>query len=299
MKILVTGADSFVGSYLIPQLLSNSHELFLIGADVILLNKKYNSMAISYVDLEQEKLSNSIKEFNPEAVIHLAAFSTPNDEISDFLKLIEANIIFLGKVLEALKPISLKLFVNTGSFAEYFQGNDELDPAYLYTATKNAARYIVKYYAASYDFKFCTVCPYSLYGGVDTRKKIMDFLFESLDAQQPTDTTSGKQILDFIHVDDLVSLYLGIINNIQLIENNTTFHAGTGEGHTLKDVVRYMEKYTGEKANVNWGGRNYRKRDVMYAVADTTLQAKTFNWKAKIKLEDGVKSYIKANKGKK
>lgn len=299
MKILVTGADSFVGSYLIPQLIEKHYQLLLIGGNSNALKKKYNHViVISHLEISQEYLRNQIVEFKPDVVVHLAAYSTPTDEYSDLNKLFEANILFLGKILDALKNTPTKLFINTGSFAEYFEGGDLLDPAYLYTATKNAARFIIQYYASAYNYKYCTVCPYSLYGGIDTRKKVMDYLYESLNAKSPVDTTSGEQVLDFIHINDLVDLYLSIIDNIEQVPDKTTFHAGTGIGHTIKDVINYMEQATGKTANINWGGRDYRRRDIMYSIADNSFQKKLFGWNPKIKFEKGIKMYLEANKKK-
>jgi nucleoside-diphosphate-sugar epimerase len=296
MKLLITGADSFVGSYLIPELLQCGHEVILIGKDEKLLSNNYKTDNIlSYLNLDQKVLEDRIVCFQPECVVHLAAYSTPSDGVGELHKLIDANIVFLGRILEALKQVNVKMFINTGSFAEYFDDKNQLNPAYLYTATKTAARSFVKYYASAYNYNYCHVCPYSLYGGVDTRKKIMDFLFESLDAKNALDTTSGEQVLDFIHIDDLIRLYMLIIEHPEKVKNGSTFHAGTGVGHTLKDIVKYMEEYTRKKANVNWGGRAYRNRDVMYAVADISLQKEIFGWEALVQLKAGIKRYIEAN----
>ena len=297
MKIMITGADSFVGSYIIPQLIVNEYPLLLIGQDVERLEKIYpQASIISYININQDYLVRRVSAFSPDIVIHLAVYSTPNDEYTDMVKLFNANLLFLGKVLDALKQTRPKLFINTGSSTEYYKANFVYDPAYLYSATKTAARYIIKYYSSAYKYNYCTVNPYSLYGGVDTRKKIMDVFRESLDSKTEIETTYGEQILDFIHIDDLVNLYLLIIENYKNIENGTTYEGGTGIGHSLKDVVRYMEKQTGKKANLNWGGRNYRNRDVMFSVADISKQNKQFGWLPKVSLEEGIKRYLNANK---
>ncbi|PLX00618.1 MAG: NAD(P)-dependent oxidoreductase [Marinilabiliales bacterium] len=296
MKILITGADSFIGSYLIPELLKKSHELLLIGGDKAKLLSRYNQcLALSHNNPDQNYIIETIRLFDVEIVIHLAAHSTPDDTPEDFKKLINANIMFLGKILEALKNTNLKAFINTGSSTEYLNNNNIPEPAYLYSATKTAASFILKYYAAAYDFKFCTVCPYTVYGGEFTRKKIMDIIYESLDAKKPIDTTPGAQVLDFIHVYDLVRLYLNIVDHYEKVPNETVFHAGTGNGHSLRDLVRLMEECTNKKANINWGGIEYRKRDVMNAVADTAIQKELFGWEPFIPLREGIAKYIEEN----
>ena len=36
-----------------------------------------------------------------------------------------------------------------------------------------------------------------------------------------------------------------------------------GQQHTLKELAEIYSKATGKKLNINWGGREYRKREVM------------------------------------
>ena len=46
------------------------------------------------------------------------------------------------------------------------------------------------------------------------------------------------------------------------------------------------------KSNINWGGKEYRKRDVMYAVANIEKQREILGWSPKVKLNDGIKKYL-------
>ena len=294
MNIIITGADGFVGTNLCIKLKKTRHRLLLIGKDIHKLQEISNNPqdCYNYEDLAQLQMKDLFESFMPESFIHLAAYSTASDEYADMELLINANISYLAKVLDALKNTGLKTFIYTGSFAEFYKGDSVFDPAYLYTATKTAGRSIVKYYSETYNFKFLSICPYTVYGGIDTSKKIIDFLYDSLGDVSPTDITSGEQILDFIHVFDLANLYITVVEENNKVPNGSIFYAGTGTGHTLKDLVDFLEKESGLKTNLNWGGRNYRKRDVMYAVADITLQKDLFKWKPRISLEQGVKLYL-------
>lgn len=118
--------------------------------------------------------------------------------------MMRANIEFGVLLLDVLSRCpAMKLFVNTGSFAEFRYGNGDFDAAYLYTASKTAFRSFVDYYSTLSGFKYITAIPYSVYGGKMTVKRLMDYIKESMDAENPIDMTLGEQILDFIHVDDI------------------------------------------------------------------------------------------------
>jgi len=295
MNIIVTGADGFIGTNLINKLCETTHNLMLIGKDVSKMKasvlKDYG--CYSYVEISQDEMGKAFENFEPDVLIHLAAYSTASDAYEDMEKLIEANLLYLCKILDALKCSKIKSFIYTGSFAEFFNGDNVFDPAYLYAATKTAGRSIATYYANTYNFKLISICPYTVYGGIDNSKKIIDYLFDSLDNPHPIDISSGAQILDFIHVNDIALLLIKIAENIDIIPSGAIFKAGTGEGHTFKDIIRIMEEETGLKSNLNLGGRPYRKRDIMHAVADTNLQKKLLNFTHKISLRDGIKGYLK------
>ncbi len=191
-------------------------------------------------------------------------------------------------MLDAIKNIDLKLFINTGTFAEYFKGDNDFDPAYLYAATKTASRSFLDYYSKVYNFKQSTIVPYTIYGGNDSQKKLIDIICDSIKSSVPIDLSPGEQVLDFIHVDDITDFYVVLIKNFNKLSQKTNFQLGTGVGHTLKQVAQLMERITQKKTNINWGGLDYRKSDVMYAVANIETQKIKFNWEPKISLIDGI-----------
>jgi nucleoside-diphosphate-sugar epimerase len=296
MNIIITGADGFIGVHLINQLRKTGHKLFLIGGDLISLGKMFGDFAscLSYKDTNQDKLQEAFLDFQPEIVVHLAAYSTESDNYLDMEELVNANLLFTCRILDALKNTNIKCFIFTGSSTEYYKGDGVLDPAYLYSATKSALRPIVKYYASTYNYKYIILCPYNVYGGINSRINIIDIIYDSLGSDNSIDTTRGDQILDFIHILDIVDFYIECINNVDGIPNGTCFQGGTGKGHTLKELTILMEKISGKEANINWGGLDYRKRDVMNSVADISLQKKILNWEPSISLEEGLKLYFNA-----
>ncbi len=81
--------------------------------------------------------------------------------------------------------------------------------------------------------------------------------------------TLGEQILDFVHVDDVAACLAYFVDNIELVvaKGVQEYHLGTGQGHSIRELASIIEKKYGKKANISWGARPYRPRDVMHAVA--------------------------------
>lgn len=295
MKILITGATGFVGRNLMPKIIEGGHDILAIVIDPELFQKLYGSSAdyYHYNSDNHNGLVNKISIFQPEIVIHLASYITSSDSFQDLSMLIKANIVFLTEILDALKQSPPELFINTGTFAEYFSNDMELDPAYLYSAAKTAARSFLKYYSEAYNFKFLNVIPFSIYGPNDSQKKLMDYLIDAIESPIPVDFTAGEQILDFIHVDDVAEAYIALLKNHNPLVNNEIFFVGTGKGISIRELAGMIEKISCKKLNINWGGRKYRKRDIMNAVAPLKNNNSNIGWKPCIDINSGIRDKLK------
>jgi|ERR1035437_6106048 nucleoside-diphosphate-sugar epimerase len=295
MNILVTGATGFVGKNLIPKLISSGHQLLEITVEEEVSRKLYGNKInrLSYKNCEHNILVEQINEFKPETVIHLASYLTSSDNYEDLLKLVSANIVFFLDILDSIKYNPPKLFINTGTFAEYFLNDEALDPAYIYAATKTSSRYLLKYYSGAYGFKGVTLVPFSIYGPNDSQKKMIDYLIDAVDSPLPIDFSAGEQVLDFIHVNDIAEAYISLLKNYHIMANNETFFAGTGKGISVRELAVMIEEISGKKLNVIWGGRAYRNRDIMKAIAPLKKNNNRISWKASVDIKNGLIEKLK------
>lgn len=287
MNILVTGATGFVGRNLIPKLLEDgSLQLVLLVRDI---EKAQNLYGNQVECISTDNLSK-IQDYNPEVVIHLAAYLTSKDDDESVDKLLNANIIFGTHLLSALKACcNLKLFVNFGTCTEYRFGPQQVNNAYLYSATKSAFKQLLTFYAELSGYKHISLNPYTIYGGRDSQKKVIDFIKDSFEKEEPVKMSAGAQILDFIHVNDVVSLLVFIVHHKEqfIAEATSEYHLGSGRGISLRELASLLEKKYNKKCNIAWGALPYRERDVMYAVAPLGNLLK-MGWCPSIKLKDAL-----------
>lgn len=293
MNVLVTGSTGFVGRHLVAKLILKKYKVLELTRSINASTRLYGNNTQKFlIDDNQEALTRAIEEFKPDVIIHLASFLTSLDDYNSLNKLVDSNISFFCRLLDASKNSNLKLFVNTGTFAEYYNGDTNFDPAYLYAATKTASRSFLDYYSKVCNYKQTTVVPYTIYGGKDTQKKIIDIIYESTTSKTSIDLSPGEQILDFIHIEDVVNFYMMLIKDSDILPEKSNFLLGTGVGHTLKQVAAMVEKITHQKTNINWGGKQYRNSDVMYAVADISTAFNMLKWKPKLSLNEGITEYF-------
>ena len=290
-RLLITGATGFIGQNLLPEIVRQFPEI-----RILTINRQA-AKAMAMFPFEQcehiEGLpTKTIREFNPEIAFHLATLTTAENSFNIINPMIETNITFGTELISMLGDCpDFQLFVNVGSFSEYASGVGQINDAYLYAATKSAFRVLVAYYSQLRGFIYITATPYSVYGGRPTIKRLMDYLIESLDAENPVPMTAGKQILDFIHVNDIVSFFTSLLSQPALydsINNREDFHLGTGTGTSVRELASMVEELSEKKCNILWGGRPYREQDIMYAVAPTSKNRDVIDWKASITVEQGL-----------
>jgi len=295
MRVLLTGVTGFVGQSLMPLLLAKCPNSNIMTLNTNIEEAEYKFPYSQYIQCKHVHVSNidEVVQFNPEIVLHLATLTTPRNDTDIIQSLISANINFGVLLLDTLSKCSaMKLFVNTGSFAEYSLGSDNFNSAYLYAASKTAFRSFVSYYSDLCGFKYITAVPYTIYGGNMTVKRLIDYIKESIDSPIPVKMSTGKQVLDFIHVTDVANFYVSIVANLDqflsLKNNGEEFYIGTGKGTCIRDLVLMIENKYKKKCNIKWGETPYRERDIMYAVAPIDRNNQLVKWKPSIDLFDGI-----------
>lgn len=294
MKILITGATGFIGKHLMSRLIEQNYE----NAILVRNFEKARKLFEDKVDIIEYCIDNfeyidKICQFNPEIVIHLATYYTIADDINEIQKLLEANIEFTTILCSALEGSKVNFFINTGSFFEYYNGDGKINPAYLYSSMKVASRYIIEYFGNKHNYKVLHVIPYSVYGENGTVKKIFDYIIDATISGEYIEMTEGKQVLDFIHVDDVVDFYCTLIEKQNLIHAPISeYHLGTGRGTSIRELANIVETIVGKKANIGWGKRPYRTRDIMHAVAPVSRLKQDFGWEANISVSEGMRRFI-------
>ncbi|KAI2874037.1 hypothetical protein CBS76997_210 [Aspergillus niger] len=101
------------------------------------------------------------------------------------------------------------------------------------------------------------------------------------------DTEDGTAVRDFIHVTDLARGHIAALNAAnggKLVENFRTFNLGTGQGHSVMEVVNTMEAVSSKPIPRKAAGR--RAGDVGSCVAVATRSQDELEWKTEKSLKD-------------
>lgn len=294
MKILVTGATGAVGHEVLPLLIADSNidHILTLNIENDIAEKDFSHPKVTNILIDQ-KMNEIVTKFNPDLVLHLAAYITSRNDSTSIEKLVNTNIYFGAQLLDSLKQTDIKYFINIGTFAEYRSGYDYVDNAYFYSATKTAFKSILDYYSNLIGFDYFHLIPFTIYGDDNRQKKVINYIIDSIDSKECIDMTSGEQILDFIHIKDVAGYIHNFITKIESLHSHhrENFYIGTGTGTSIRSLATLVEKIYHRPVKVNWGKLPYREKDVMYAVAPIQKNILLLDWKPTINLETGIRQY--------
>lgn len=294
MKVLITGGTGFVGKTLVPYLYSNGYtDLCLLVRNPSKAYSLFNTIPLKVISNQFNNWRDKLIEYNPDVIIHLATCPNHHNDYESIRMVAETNIVFTSLLLEASSKTVCKYFVNVGTFTEYLYGIENFVANNYYSASKTAVRPIIKFWQSQSEWKWINIIPYSPYGRYNETTKVFDLIYSSIKSHDPIKLSEGKQILDFIHVDDIADFFLNILQNLDCFnEDYTQLYLGTGKGHSLREVSEIMESVTLGRTNILWGAIPYRPMDTMYAIAPVDNNPQWFPWRAKITLEEGIRIYI-------
>jgi len=286
---LITGATGFVGSNIARTLLEAKNNIYIIcrkSSSFHYMDDIKKNISIFEYDGNINNLIDYLKEVRPLAVFHLASLFLSTHKFTDIHNLIDSNILFGTQLLEAMTLAEVKYFINTSTSWQHYN-NRLYDPVCLYAATKEAFEKILKYYTSTQQINAITLELFDTYGRGDQRKKLMFLLKEASRTGKELKMSPGDQELDLVYIDDVVSAFLCALNllrNDNLTEDKYT--VTSGRVLKLKKIVQIYSQISRKKLKILWGGREYRKREIMKTWKEYTLLP---NWKPRVTLEEGIR----------
>ena len=263
-KILITGVSGFIGHSLTCKLVKS-------GIKVAAIVRPGSSLARIPVGVEVHEHDGStagmiriFEEVRPELVFHLASCFLARHRAEDIDTLVDSNLRFGLQILEAMAATGSKRLVNTGTGWQHYC-NSHYDPVCLYAATKQAFEALIEYYVRVHSLQALTLKLHDTYGDNDPRGKLIDLLINAARSGQPIDLSPGEQRIDLVHVNDVVEAFRCAEQYLSSNQKpgHEIFMVSSGAPITIRELVTYIDNFTGKPIHANWGMRPYREREVM------------------------------------
>lgn len=292
-QILVTGASGFIGSRLIASLKDKYHITALVRAGS--KTQAIKDMCKLYVYDNVDDFIDFLKQEKFIGVIHLAALYIKNHHSRNVEDIIGSNVIFGTQICDALVRVGFSgWFINVGSFWQFYKNMPD-NPLDLYASSKNAFLKIIDFYANTTKINFATMYLNDTYGTNDTRPKIWNLWKKIAKSQESIEMSGGEQIIDLVHIDDIVNAFSILINLLNSpfasLVKHQKFTLHSKDKKNLKELSKIFEKVSGKKLNIHWGAKPYEPREnfIPFEGGDPLPQ-----WEAKIDIEEGFKQLWEA-----
>ncbi len=294
MKVLVTGADGFVGTHLVRVLRDRGDLVEACGGP-----ENPGGLAIT----DRNAVEARIREARPDAVVHLAGVSSVAQSHQQPSATFEVNALGAAHLLEAVHlhaPGARVLLVGSGevygpvSRGDRASENDPVRPLSPYAASKVAAEVLARQMASSYGLAVILARPFNHLGPGQSP----GFVVPSL-ARQLLAVGSGRAsavisvgdlspVRDFSHVLDVVEGYLLLLERGQPGE---IYNLCSGEGRSIEELLQELQLLIGTRAEVRVDPQRLRPVEIPWLVG-TPARIESLGWRRRRTVTDALKELI-------
>ncbi|OFX66941.1 MAG: NAD-dependent dehydratase [Bacteroidetes bacterium GWE2_29_8] len=303
-KILVTGADGFIGSHLVEKLVE-------IGCEVK-ATSLYNSFGtngwLDYVENKEFEIvkldirdgDNMIRVVKGcDMVFHLAALISIPFSYESPRSYCDTNISGTINVLEACRHNNVEKILITSTSEVYgtalevpIKETHPKQPQSPYSATKIAADAISSSYYNSFGLPITIVRPFNTYGPRQSLRAIIPTLICQFLNNTPLKTGNLNPTRDFVFVKDTVDGFIEIAKSDKLIGEEVNI--ATNKEISIKDLIIKISEILQLKNDVITEAERLRpSNSEVYRLLGSAEKIKlNTNWDSQYNIEKGLKETI-------
>ena len=282
--VLVTGASGFIGRHVVRHL-SATHQVTALdlqspatphpaGVDGITCDLRDGALPASRFD----------------AIVHLAALGGVRPSIERPLDYLETNLTGTLRLLEHARQHGTPRFIFASSSSVYgptdgspSSEDDALAPCSPYALTKQQGEQWGRLYAQLHGLDFIALRLFAVWGeGQRPDLALESFRRKILAGETITIHGDGSQRRDLTHVSDVARAAEAAIDWSGT--GFEVFNIGTGTNHSVNDMLRAAEQWTGLKAKVEYGTEH--PADVPATLADIRRAKEVLDWNPLVRFPD-------------
>lgn len=277
--IVVTGGAGYVGSHIVK----------LLGEQAIVVDDLRNSQRPPpgtpgiFIESNLHHAAALIEWEKVLGVIHCAGSISPRESVDVPARYWENNVAaalaFFSRV-----PLTVPV-VFSSSCAVY--GAPETTPITEETPTKPISPYgrtklVCEMLLSDLGFNATPLRYFNPAGGIELHQDEIHLIPRAVQAALHGETFTvygdGRQVRDFVHVEDLAMAHL-----LALTRPPSVYNLGSGKGHSVNEVIAAVEKSVGQKMKIEYAAPHPADPEIL--VADITKAQTRLGWSPKRSLQ--------------
>jgi nucleoside-diphosphate-sugar epimerase len=241
---------------------------------------------------DSEAWGGEVARLQPEACVHLAWTTTPGSYL-----VTRENLDWLtwsGQLLSRLPGWGCRRIVGVGTCAEYdadhgyLRESTPLRPLTLYAACKVALRAIGQQLAAQDGVRLAWARIFHLFGPGEDPRRLVPACIRTLLAGGRFAASSGTQVRDFLHVDDVAGALLSVLESD--VEGDV--NVCSGRPVQVGALLRLIERTVGGEGAVELGARPPGAWDPAFLCGDNS-RLLGLGWQPRHSLDGGIEATVR------
>ena len=307
-KVLVTGADGFIGSHLVERLVRE-------GANVRAMCLYNSQGSWGWLDDSDKQIRESIDvrlgdirdtEWMAEVtrgvdvVLHLAALIAIPYSYGAPRSFVDTNVSGTLNVLEAARRANVRRIIHTSTSEVYgtpielpIRETHPLNAQSPYAATKVAADQLALSYHRSFGLPVTVLRPFNTYGPrQSTRAVIPTILTQLMAGRREVKLGRLDTRRDLCFVTDTVDAFTRAVTSDNVL--GEVIHLGTNTSPTIEDVFKVACRVVGIDACAVLDERRLRPdpSEVLVLEGDPAKAKKRLDWTPTVDLEEGLRRTV-------
>ena len=271
MKVIITGANGFVGSSLVKKFIENDAEVLAVDVSFdqpkFEITEKVRTIESDLNDLDTIKNQIEIGEYK---IFYNLAWKGVNGPDKANYDIQLSNIITSLKCAELAKFLGCSKYLCAGTIAERAVESlpclEKTSGGMMYAVAKHCNRLMLENYCKCIDLNFVWMQFSNIYGPKNKTGNLISYTLNQLNQGLPATFGPAKQPYDFIYVDDLIeAVYrLGIYPTSQ-----NEYFIGSGTPKILSDYLIKIGNLYGKPELIQIGVREDDHIKYSFEMLDT------------------------------
>jgi GDP-4-dehydro-6-deoxy-D-mannose reductase len=278
MRILVTGADGFVGKHLTAHLRAHGDDVFELWGHS---EAREDVTHVAVADIvDGAAVSRVVGEWRPQGIIHLAGFSSVAQSHADPGRAFQVNTVGTVNLLEATRkavPEARFLLVSSGEVygaippGERAAEGHPLAPLSPYASSKVAAEIACQQFFRAHRLQAVIARPFNHIGAGQNPNFVVPSFARQLEHLRRDPTGSAirvgnlEPIRDFSHVKDVVEAYRILL---QQGVPGEAYNVGSGAGRSILSLFEELRELSGVMVEATVDPARFRPAEIASLVGD-------------------------------